>query len=345
MKGPLALFRCDASAAVGAGHVTRCLALAEALTESGWRIAFAVGRGTAETVPAITADPVALTLLDNAVNDEPAALRNSFPDGVDLLIVDHYERDIAFERECRRFARRILVLDDGTGRQHDCDLLVDSAASDPSLYAGRVAPQARLLLGPAYGLIRRSFVARRPITLQRRNADPVKNILISFGATDPWNATPAALAALACFANDVAITVAMSSRAPHIEDVRARLPSATRLVLDADMAQLITEADLAVGAAGASAFERAVLGLPSIIVIAAENQRGLADLLIDAGAATDCGYLNPGMKNRLNNAARVLVGNGQARFRMSQAASNLIDGQGGARIHKDFLEMDRIHSV
>ncbi|MGH7783882.1 MAG: glycosyltransferase, partial [Candidatus Binatia bacterium] len=160
-----------------------------------------------------------------------------------------------------------------------------------------------------------------------------------------YNATPAALAALACFGANIAITVAMSSRAQHIEDVRAQLPAGGHLVLDSDMRQLMTEADLAVGAAGASAFERAVLGLPSIIVIAAENQRGLADLLIDAGAATYCGYLNSGMKNRLSNAARVLVGNGQARFRMSRAASNLIDGQGGARIHKDFLEMDRIHSV
>ena len=212
-------------------------------------------------------------------------------------------------------------------------------------YAGLVAPQARLLLGPAYALVRRSFVARRPIALQRRNAHPVKNILLSFGATDPWNATPTALAALACFANDVAITVAMSSRAQHIEDVRARLPSTARLVLDADMAELMTEADLAVGAAGVSAFERAVLGLPSIIVIAAENQRGLADLLIDAGAATDCGCLNAGIKDRLSNAVRVLAGNGKVRVCMSRAASNLIDGQGGTRIHKDFLEMDRMHSV
>jgi UDP-2,4-diacetamido-2,4,6-trideoxy-beta-L-altropyranose hydrolase len=345
MKRPLALFRCDASAAIGAGHVTRCLALAEALAESGWRAAFAIGRDTTAIVPAIAAETFAMMELRHEAKDEPAALRSRFPDGVDLLVVDHYERDAAFERDCRGWARRILVMDDGTDRDHDCDLLLDSAASDPSLYAGLVAPRARLLLGPAYALIRRSFVAQRPIALQRRNGGPVKDILVSFGATDPWNAMPAALAALACFANDVAITVAMSSRAPHLDDVRARLPPGARLVLDADMAQLMTEADLAVGAAGASAFERAVLGLPSIIVTAAENQRGLADLLIDAGAATDCGYLNPGMKDRISNAARVLVGNGQVRVRMSHAASNLIDGKGGARIHKDLLEMDRMVSV
>ncbi len=317
---------------VGAGHVTRCLALAEALIESGWRVAFAVGRDTTAMMPAIAAETFALMELRHEAKGEPAALRSRFPDGVDLLVVDHYERDVAFERACRGWARRILVMDDGTGRHHDCDLLVDSAASNPSPYAGCVAPPARLLLGPAYALIRRSFVERRPIALQRRNADPVKNILVSFGATDPLNAAPAALAALACFANNVAITVAMSSRAQHIEAVRARLPSTARLVLDADMAELMTEADLAVGAAGASAFERAVLGLPSIMLILAENQRGVANMLIEAGAAAEAGPFDAGFCSRVAQLAGTLIETSAARLQMAEAASQLVDGRGPQRV-------------
>jgi UDP-2,4-diacetamido-2,4,6-trideoxy-beta-L-altropyranose hydrolase len=345
LNAPLALFRCDASADIGAGHLTRCLALAETLVESGWSVAFAARPITAAMVPGMAAATFNFIELDAEPKDEPAVLSSSFPDGVDMLVVDHYGRDFTFERQCRDFARRILVLDDGTGRQHDCDLVVDAAACDCSLYRGRAPAHARFLLGPSYALVRRSFVTHRPTALACRNLAPVKSILISFGATDPWNATPVALAAVAAFADHVAITIAMSSRAAHLEHLRPRLPSNARLVLDADMARLMSEADLAVGAAGATAFERAVLGLPSVIVAAAENQRGLANLLTEAGAAIDCGSLDVEAVDHISAAAFALLNDAQARLRMSRAASDLIDGQGGARICDAVRQMDRALSA
>jgi UDP-2,4-diacetamido-2,4,6-trideoxy-beta-L-altropyranose hydrolase len=331
VKPPLALFRCDASPAIGAGHVTRCLALAEALVDSGWRVAFAAARATGLMVPAIAAEDFAASELPQEASDEPAALRSQFPAGVDLLVVDHYERDAAFERPCRGWAKRILVMADGTGRQHDCDLLVDSGAGDHSAYAGRVPAYCRLLLGPRYALVRRSFVTQRPLALRRRDGAPVREILVSFGASDPQNATAAALAALAVFSENIAITVALSSRAPHIENVREQLRSRDRLVLDGDMAQLMTDADLAVGAGGASAFERAVLGLPSILLTLADNQRGISKLLACAGAAVDAGQHDASSLSHLQQVARALINDAAARMGMSEAASRLIDGRAAQR--------------
>ena len=190
-------------------------------------------------------------------------------------------------------------MDDATGRRHDCDILVDAAAADRSVYAGAVPAPARLLLGPAYALMRRTFSERREEALRRRDGRAVKNILVSFGATDPWNATSVALSALESTAEDHAITVALSSQAPHLDEVRAKLHGQMQLVLDADMAKLMTEADLAIGAAGASSYERAVLGLPSVIVTLADNQRNLCKSLIRSGAAVDAGALDGDVKMRL----------------------------------------------
>jgi UDP-2,4-diacetamido-2,4,6-trideoxy-beta-L-altropyranose hydrolase len=331
LTAPLALFRCDASRVIGAGHVTRCLALAEALVESGWRVTFASGPETAATAPAITTSAFTITELRREPEDEPAALQSCHPQGIDLLVVDHYERGGAFERACRDWAKRILVMDDGTGRAHDCDLLLDSAASDASVYSGRVPKHARLLVGPAYALVQRGFVTQRPIALRRRKSGPVKNILVSFGATDPRNATAAALAALPFLSEHVAITAALSSRAQHLEDVRARLRSRDRLVLDGDMAQLMTDADLAIGAAGASAFERAVLGLPSMLLTLADNQRGISNLLARAGAALDAGQHDASSLSRLQQVARALIDDAAARVGISEAASRLVDGRAAQR--------------
>src|SRR5581483_11701744 len=207
---------------------------------------------------------------------------------------------------------------------------IDAAVSDSASYENLAPADARLLLGPAYALVRHDLLAKRPAALKRRG-QPVKNILVSFGATDSANVTPRVLDALADIA-DVSTAVALSSRAPYLEEVQRKVRGKTRLVLDADMAELMTEADLAVGAAGSSAFERAALGLPSIIVMVADNQKGIAGLLAGAGAAIDVGATNSEFANRLRNEVVALIADANKRTRMAEAASTLIDGRGPRRI-------------
>src|SRR5262245_36129965 len=146
---PLALFRCDASPAIGAGHVVRCLALAEELVDAGWRVAFAVGDETISTVPRLAEIGIDVAVLDTT-DTESSALARQFSGEADLLVVDHYACEAAFEHACRSFAQRIVVLDDGTGRMHDCDVLVDAAASEAAAYATHVPPHARVLSGPGF---------------------------------------------------------------------------------------------------------------------------------------------------------------------------------------------------
>jgi UDP-2,4-diacetamido-2,4,6-trideoxy-beta-L-altropyranose hydrolase len=329
---PRVLFRCDASPAIGAGHVSRCLALAEVLAQTGWRVAFAASRGAVATMSAMTTGGFSLHELSGEADDEAAELRSYYPDGVDLFVVDHYQRDIYFEEACRSFARQILVMDDATGRRHDCDILVDAAATDRAVYAGGVPAHARLLLGPAYALMRRVFMERRADALQRRDGRSMKNILVSFGATDPCNVTPIALDALDRYADDFSINVALSSYAPHLDEVRSKLRGRMQLMLDADMPVLTTEADLAIGAAGSSSYERAILGLPSIIVTVADNQRGIAKVLTAAGAATDAGEIDKALTSRLGQITRNLIDDPGTRIRMAEAAAALVDGRSGQRL-------------
>jgi UDP-2,4-diacetamido-2,4,6-trideoxy-beta-L-altropyranose hydrolase len=332
MVAPLALLRCDASPTIGAGHVTRCMALAEALTEAGWRVGFAIGRETMPTVPALAASGFKVDVLADT-DHEPDALREKASGQADLLVVDHYQRDVAFEKACRPFARQILVLDDATGRDHDCDVLVDAAAISAEFYAWHVPAHTRVLTGPAYALMRQSFVVHRETALARRDGRPVKELLVSCGATDPANATVAVLDSLDDVADDVVVTVVMSSRALHVDVVRKRLRGNARLLLDAEnMAELMTNADLAIGAPGTTTYERAVLGLPSILVTLADNQRGIARQMAGAGAAVDAGTLDNGFVPRLRRLVKNTLKDGGARIRLAQAASALVDGRGAARI-------------
>lgn len=334
---PLALFRCDAAPRIGAGHVTRCLALAEALSASGWRVAFAVGPDTITSAPSLATSSFTVRVLND--RNQIRTLSEMASGAAALFVVDHYDYDRSFERTCRSFAHRILVFDDATGRDHDCDILVDAAAVGTSVYAGHVSPQARVLAGPAYALVRGSFVARRQQALARRDGRPVKEILVSCGATDPANATASVLDALDGIVDAATVTVVLSSRAPHVNSVRTRSRGNTQLLVDVQtMAELMTRADLAVGALGATAFERAVLGLPSIVVTLADNQRGMARMLAENVAVLDAGSIDDDFVPRLRHLVTGLLSNDEARRRLAQAASALVDGRGPMRIMLGMLD-------
>jgi len=331
VSAPLVVFRCDGGPQIGAGHVTRCLALAEAFEAAGWASAFAVGPDTLKAVPALAVTGLPVVLLDPGV-DDAFALRQSFPDGCTLAVIDHYGRDERNERSLRGWAQRILAFDDGTGRRHDCDFLLDSAADD-SAYRGLVPEQARLLLGPRYALVRQAFLTRRASALSRRDGREISEVLVSFGATDPWNATVRVLGPITTALPKARITVVLSSAAPHLASLRHEWGAQVDFALDVlDMAAVMERADLAIGASGASSYERAVLGLPTIAVVCADNQKGLSALIVKNGAAIDGGELGDGLPNRLMAILNGLSKHPSRLSRTAQAAAGMVDGLGAGRV-------------
>jgi UDP-2,4-diacetamido-2,4,6-trideoxy-beta-L-altropyranose hydrolase len=334
MSASRVLFRCDASPTIGAGHATRCLALAEALRDRGCEVRIAVAPGSRETAPVLTAaDGIDVRVLNDVGPDELAAMQRPMPQGCDLLVIDHYGRDVNFEANCRKFAERIVVLDDGTGVPHDCDFLVDAAAPGPEVYAGLIPANTRLLTGPRFALLRRAFVERRVDALARRDGRPVENILVSFGAADPHGTTARVLELLAGVAPQARIIVVLSSQAPNLANVKCRVDRRTQLMLDVlDMPSVMTEADVAVGAPGATAYERASLGLPTVLVTIARNQHGIRDLMVEARAAFDGSGDDETADAQVAPLVARLIGDATQRIEMALAASRLIDGGGAARV-------------
>ena len=132
------VFRADASAALGGGHLVRCLALATAFAEAGWHVGFAVNGGALSVVPAL-AEAVADVLVVNGDDDEVPALAERWPDGATLLIVDHYGRGAAFERRCRPWAAATPVIDDLAEPGHE-DMLSRPIGNDAGAHGPASSP-------------------------------------------------------------------------------------------------------------------------------------------------------------------------------------------------------------
>ena len=318
MTAPLHIaFRADASVEIGSGHVMRCLTLADALAEVGARCHFICrdlpgqmvhhisAKGHAVTLlPAPTADQTERVLsatpvpphaawagvpLDDDIAQSRAVLAKLVPDRV---VVDHYALDARWETQAPPRGTPVMVIDDLADRQHHSDILLDqNLGRQAEDYRGLVPSHCKLLIGPHYALLRPEFARLRETSLARRQARKIQNLLITLGGTDKDNATGAVLETISSIAlpTDLKITVVMGQNAPWLEAVNAQaetMPRPTRVLCGvSNMAELMTDADVCIGAAGSTSWERCALGLPTLLLVLADNQCSGAEALVKSGAA------------------------------------------------------------
>jgi UDP-2,4-diacetamido-2,4,6-trideoxy-beta-L-altropyranose hydrolase len=211
---------------------------------------------------------------------------------VDWLVVDHYALDIRWEQSVRLCCRRLMVIDDLADRAHDCDLLLDqNLGREENDYAALVPVDCTKLLGTRYALLRLEFERWRIDGLERRKSPRLQHLLISMGGVDKDNATGLVLSVLRPenLPEGCDITVVMGSHAPYLTEIREsskKMFCPTEVLVNVqNMAKLMVESDLAIGAAGSTSWERCCLGLPTVLVVAAENQWTGARALERAGAA------------------------------------------------------------
>ena len=197
----------------------------------------------------------------------------------DWLIVDHYALNQRWETALQAHYRKLMVIDDLADRSHICDLLLDqNLGREVCDYSGLVPRHCRVLAGPKYALLRPEFAALREYSLERRQRPQLRNILITMGGVDQPNATGQVLDALKnCpLPDDCRLSVVMGLKAPWLEQVRAtaaEMPWSTEVLVNiSDMAQRMADCDLAIGAAGSTSWERCCLGVPTLMVVLAENQ-------------------------------------------------------------------------
>ena len=327
----------NVSVSVGGGHLRRCMVLGKALVAKGWRVIAALPDADfAGTL--LASEKIEVVVVQKY---DAAALAEAVPHGCDVLIVDHYGLDVAFEFDCRGWASRILVIDDLADRRHDCDILVDQTPErEISAYGDLVPAGCRILAGPNYALLHPNFARlREPL---RPTAKRIERGLISLGATDPDDMTSVAIEAFQCSGLAPQLDIILGAGAPHIERVTRAAANfangkATVHVEVGDPASIVRHADIAIGAGGVSSLERCCLGVPSLIISLADNQMGNAFGIAKAGAAVFVGKMMDIDKSLLASELRNLANDDNRRGAMIASARKLCDGLGRDRI-VDLLE-------
>ena len=342
---PRIVFLADAGADVGGGHVMRCLTLARALGERGAECAFVESRAAApilrrfgwpgQTMLAMT-DAEDLAGLVAYARDFAERL------AADVIVIDHYGAGAAEDVALSAMDRLVVAIDDLANRPRQASLLVDPGyGRRPEAYRDLAPIDALILTGPAYALVRPEFAAARSRALSRRaQHGPVRRALVSLGLTDVGGFTGRVVGALADALGDIRLEVVVGGDAPSLpalSDAAARDRRLRLWVNTAEMASLMADADIAIGAGGSSVWERATVGLPAATVILAENQRPMIEQMAAAGLTLALDARAPDFDDRLRTAWSALVSDPGLRWRLTQRSAELCDGHGAARVAEAIL--------
>ena len=342
-------FRVDATVNLASGHLMRCLTLANKLKERSAKIHITFITGQLQNQFKRSIIDTGFELHQFAINADHAdwhqtadielchqAVKQLPP--ITLLVVDHYLLDIQWEQAMAPYCQKLLVIDDLANRQHDCDYLLDQTyGRQVADYLPLVPHHCQLLLGQPFMLLRDEFYKIREKAQQKRQqTSTIKHLLISLGGVDANNATGKILALLANtpFFPDIFIDVIITSNAPHLAELQALNAKHRQIkfIVDcSEVAMAMFNADFAIGASGTSAWERCSLGLPSISVILAENQRNIGNILSDQGAHINLGNVESISDHSLTKAIEYLSNNNHYQT-MANHAFSCCDGRGAARL-------------
>ncbi|WP_353646346.1 UDP-2,4-diacetamido-2,4,6-trideoxy-beta-L-altropyranose hydrolase [Mesorhizobium sp. WSM2239] len=353
---PRIVIRVDASTTIGTGHVMRCVTLAERLKQEDADVRFVCreldghlcglieDRGfSLERLPVPASKvthvdgPAHAAWLGVSWEDDAAQTLASISHLAPphWIVVDHYALDARWEQHFRKKGIKIMAIDDLADRLHDCDILLDQnlVAHQSERYFGKTPERCTLLLGPGYALLDSEYARLRP-RASPREGQP-RRVLVSFGGIDKYFLTEKTVNALVALeGRAVEADIVLSSTSPQFQQIESKIEGVPNLRLHdrlTSLAHLMLGADLAIGASGTTNWERLCLGLPTLVVTVAENQRPTADELSRRGLVHWLGDADTVDQNRIQSALEGILDAGLG-VTWSEKCLEIVDGRGAARV-------------
>jgi UDP-2,4-diacetamido-2,4,6-trideoxy-beta-L-altropyranose hydrolase len=333
------LIRADAQPSIGAGHVMRCLALAQAWQDAGGGVRFAMAMGIETARPLLACEGIEVEAIRADIGtaaDAGATAQMARDYAATWVVMDGYRFDEPYQRAMGGAGARTALIDDnGECAPHQADVVVNqNIHAHPDMYRARRSG-TELLLGSRYVMLRRAFRQRRRDS-QTAPAE-ARNLLITLGGGDLDNVTLKVLQALPEAAVlDLRAVAVVGAVNPHLDALKATAgasPVAIELRRnEPDMPGLMCAADLAVAAAGSTVWELLYMGVPTISLVIADNQRGIAQRLADSGVLVSLGWHADVGHSDIALAIRRLSRSPQQRQDMAARGRELVDGAGAARI-------------
>jgi UDP-2,4-diacetamido-2,4,6-trideoxy-beta-L-altropyranose hydrolase len=331
------LIRADANTRVGIGHVMRCLSLAQAWQDAGGHAIFVMSPelpGLEATLKSDGMEVVHLLAPSGETDDAIETANLARQADAAWVVLDGYHFNSEYQRIMNDSGLRLLLVDDTGNHDHYYARIVlnQNLHAREGLYRHKES-YTQLLLGTRYALLRREFLKWRE---ERREIPEVAHrLLITLGGGEQNEVILKVIHALRQVKGLEAL-VLLGGRDPDSRKLESHVDGALstfRIVNDlASMPERMAWADMALSAGGSTCWELAFMGLPSLVLVLAENQRPVAESLESRGVALNLGWHTLLSEFDLVAALSGLIQDYTRRRQMSERGRQLVDGQGAARV-------------
>lgn len=330
MRAFKVLIRLDAGGSVGLGHLRRCLALANALHKQGVRpVGFLtrfpafVRKWTGKKFPVVG-------LKSRKIGNEIWECSKLFSKAApDLLILDHYEYTPEHVRKLRGFLKAVAYVDDrALWKTYPVDAVINHNVDAPKLKYPKRGP--KLFLGTQYSLMSEELKALRR---KRKKADA--RIFMTLGGGAAPKDIQKLLRAFA--AAKKRIPAARLSMAPGLGWTKQKSGQGIKgveWVAPRKFLQAMSRCSLAVSSSGVTTYELACLGIPSILLVAADNQEGIYGEMKRRKCAVGGGSVRKIVPEKLAEQIVSLWHNKSLRKTLSRKTQTLVGIDGPAKLAK-----------
>lgn len=253
--------------------------------------------------------------------EETAIERILTTENFHTVVVDHYQLGIQWEQRTRKLCKRLLAIDD-IARTHHADLLLDQNFR-PVVPANYISSKSKLFVGPSYCLLGASYLNLCPLP---RNFSQVNEVVVFFGGSDPGSDTLQILPSLLAMNEKIRWHILLGESNKDKKEIEAIVSKAPNIKLHIAVPyvrDLLLQSDLYVGAGGTITWERAYLGLPSIVISVASNQEEVNEGLGDLGAIHYLGKRENVSDVEIQQAIHSLINGPKKREQLSQKSLKL----------------------
>ena len=335
------VFRVDSSEEIGFGHLSRCTNLAEELRARGNDVTFVCRDLVGAAVSSLEERLFRTVLLPRTSDtisertdaaETISALSGGRPD---WMVLDSYALGIEWETALRPFVEQIAVIDDLDDRSHNCDLFVDQNYTDRSYqdYLQRTPDSAQVLIVPRYALLDRQF--RKLRNTERSALSKPPKVLVFAGGSDQKDLTGKIVRSLSEFdAGELLVDVVVGSSNSRFKSYEQISYKGNINIHSSGLnfAQLVSIADLSIGAGGTTTWERMCMGLPSIVVSVATNQEPACSKLSQDGLIKYLGRFEEVVESAISGAVREILADETSLSSMSESNQLIVDGLGAIRV-------------
>lgn len=250
---------------------------------------------------------------------------------LDFLITDSYDVDENYFNKTKAIFNKTAYIDDMNLHYFNVDFLLNQNA-DAEDFKYRVNNDTKLILGTKYVMMREEF---RSLPIKNIKIK-VYDIMLTVGGSDPLHFTDKILSWVKDL--DYNFHVVVGPSFDYIEQLKKYKNNKIKLYYNANMHMLMEKCDIAISACGSTLYELAACGVPTIGIVIADNQLGIARKLNDMGIIKNLGW-----HNKLNGKDFIyhlneLTNNYDLRKMISQKSCKIVDGKGVDRIVSIFTK-------